>query len=493
MPKCSALATVLLILLPHAARADGPAASETLSTLVEKSDLLVVCEVTRIEDGKTEKSEKWNGLITTQRATLRVLRGIQPADGAAASLEEIVVEYPAIKALQAPLNIVPPKFPVLTEGEISLLPLKKTEAGWRFISELDNAMILPAAARMIAIRPATASDYLVVELGSALLYGDYGTMGRVGKYLQAYNPGPGDTEHADPRRPAPNMGDAVFAIVQKGIGENVLRTDTRWIQMGTAVYNASGAQRPTIAALLQDDAPVGAPFTFARMAFRKAGASGLDRQIIRLTVGHQEDPGEAWNSATTIAINYANHPDLIGYERSALTGAQPGAIAVADLLIKDPAHPLAGSAGTAAREILDTKSNPLAKTVDPDTLRHAIALLIRVGGDEDFDFFLEQITRAKTRESPQYQQYLLAAAAEKLRASRAMAIARLCIDDTTPVEGSSDKSWRVCDLAATLVGIAADDDFGVKPGAIPEVKQAGVERARKYLKAKEPPSTRAVE
>jgi len=43
------------------------------------------------------------------------------------------------------------------------------------------------------------------------------------------------------------------------------------------------------------------------------------------------------------------------------------------------------------------------------------------------------------------------------------------------------------------VGAVAEDDFGVKPGAIPEVKEAGVERARKYLKAKEPPATRAAE
>jgi len=166
---------------------------------------------------------------------------------------------------------------------------------------------------------------------------------------------------------------------------------------------------------------------------------------------------------------------------------------VADMLIKDANHPLAPGASKAARDMLDTHGNPLAKGPDAETTRHAIALLARVGTDEDFDFFLEQIARAKTRESPQYQDYLLAAQGEKLRAKRALAVARLYIDDTTPLKGAADKTWRVCDVAATLVGAVAEDDFGVKPGAIPEVKEAGVERARMYLKAKEPPSTRAAE
>jgi hypothetical protein len=475
------------LVLAGAAYARAQVVVETLNDLVNKSDLLVVCEVTKIEDVRTEKSERWNAMITTRRATLRVLRGITPADGASVTEEELTVEYPALKEGEAPAN--KPKFPVLAEGELSLFPLKRAEGGWRFVSEDAAALVMPAARRPIAARPETPRDYLLHELAGALVNGDYPTMWRAGKYL-----GDLGTEVSlpvqptgAPARPMAPVADAVFALIRGEIGETGLRLDTRWVQIGTAAYMSADPTPPAIADLLADDAPVTAPLQLARLAFRKAGERDLDQRIMRLIVAHQEDPGAARRTATAITTNYALNPEMIGLERSAIMDDKPGAMAVADLLVKDLTSPFAERAAAAAREILDSKSKPYAQDVNPEAARHAVALLLRVGSDDDFAFFLDQIRRAKTGESPLYKQYLQAAGAdESLSARRTLAIARLYIDDETPLAPLPEgKSWRVCDAAARMVGKVAGDDFGVKPAAMQELRDAGVARARKYLKSKE--------
>ncbi len=486
LPLRSTFAAALLLTLASAARA-RPEIVETLGGLAEKSDLLVVCEVTKIEDLRTEKSEQWNAMVTTRRATLRVLRGIQPADGSAATMEELTVEYPALAAGQeaAPNG---PQFPVLAEGQLSLFPLKHVEGGWRFVSQEDAAMIMPAARRPIAAQPETPRDYLLNELAGALLNGDYQTMVLAGKYLGEVGAEVPLPVHGTSVRAhaVPPVADAVFALIRSDIGESAMQLDTRWVQMGMATYMAAGTTLP-LADLLADDAPVSPPLQMARLALRKAGPRDLDQRIIRLLIAHQEDPGAALRTAATIAVNYASDPDLIAYERMAISDQKPGAMAVADLLVTDSSGPFAARAMMAAHDILDGNSKSFAHAADPETTRHAVALLLRVGSDDDFAFFLDQISRAKTESSPRYQQYLLDASGEpSISAPRCLAIARLCIDDATPLTGAdAPKSWRICDLAARLVGRTAADDFGVTPDAMIEVRDAGVERARKYLKSKE--------
>lgn len=256
--------------------------------------------------------------------------------------------------------------------------------------------------------------------------------------------------------------------------------------MGVAAYNSSALPRLALAQLLDDDKPMPSPLQFARLALRKSGPRDLDRRIIQILVARQNEPGAAWTTAASIAINYAADPTLISYERAALMDGRPGAIAVAEILVKDSNNPLAGPAAIAARDLLDSKTR-LSTEVTPETEQSAIALLLRIGSDQHFDFFLEQIKQAKAAASPKYQQYLLAVQSQPgLPASRLLGVARLYIDDATLLTPpGSDKPWRVCDAATTLVGRVADDDFGVKPGAMKELIDVGVERAKRYLKSKE--------
>ncbi|HEY4329271.1 MAG TPA: hypothetical protein VGN88_06015, partial [Phycisphaerae bacterium] len=122
---------------------------ETLPGMVQKSQALVVGEVTAIETLSEGFSEKWNRTVLQKRATVRIVRGINSSDASPFEGEQIALDFPAFKGEMAAGASVPEGagFPKLEVKELCFFPIKHVvnSSSWQLSSEGDHAM-MPAAA-----------------------------------------------------------------------------------------------------------------------------------------------------------------------------------------------------------------------------------------------------------------------------------------------------------------------------------------------------------
>ena len=487
IPRLSALAVVLALSAIAQAR---PIAPETLSGLAKKADYLVVGEVLRVEDAGEEQSDTWKMPILRQRATIRVVRGIKSADATAAPFNQVVVEFSALKGGVPPDA---PMFPQVQAGQIAVFPLKEVaDKPWQFVSEEDAGMIMPAAVHELGVGWPAGMDrnvaFLYRELAGAFLYGDFMQMSRAGRYL--------DMLGAE-RTPG---ADTVFALLRAEIGENLLREDTRWVTMGVAAYIASGTPRPAIDALANgmitgeravvgpaDGLPTVSSLRLATLCLRKCSNFQLGERILILLVNQQETPGAQWGVATALVNNYGDEPMMLSMEREAFRAGKPGALYVADYIIKDRDHPLAAAAAEGARKALapDEPAREAPKGLPYSAaLRAAVGLLLRAGADDDFAYLLEQINQARLHDAGTYQAIMLLAGDSALSPpARVLDICRQYIDDNTVMTAPPWPGFRLCDLAALTAARIGKQDFGLKPDDEVELRDEAVAKAGEWLRA----------
>ncbi len=479
-----------------------PVTPETITGMAKKADVLIVGEVLKIEDISEEQSDTWKMPILHKRATIRVLRGINAASAATSDLSLAVVDYIAAKG-----NIPPdgPMFPNLQTGQVAVFPLKLTpEKTWRFVSEEDAGMFAPALAREInsgwpATIPGPVAFYYR-ELAGACLYGDFSTMARAAAYL---NTVAGADQPADP----------IFGLFRAEIGESNLREDTRWVAIGTAAYIASGTPRPTLDALINgmvadgggagaapraptDVLPAVPSLRLATLCLRKSAKFQLGERILMLLIARQEEFSNTWGIAKALVDNFEGSPMMISMEQQTIRTGKPGALYIADYMVKDRYHPLAASAVEGARKVLarDGDARDIPKEAPYTTLhRQAQGLLLRAGTNEDFTFLLDIITETRpnpdkppsARDEKLYQAImLLAGDSEFSPPARVLQICRQYIDDPAALPTPPWPGFRLCDLAALTAARVGRQDFGLKPDDPVDQRDVAVAKAREWLKAR---------
>jgi hypothetical protein len=295
--------------------------------------------------------------------------------------------------------------------------------------------------------------------------------------------------------------DTVFMLMRAEIGENLMREDTRWVAVGVAAYIASGTPRPSIDALANgmitgeravggtgDGLPAVPSLRLATLCLRKASKFQIWERILMVLVNQQETPGAQWGVATALVNNYGDDPSMLAMEREAFRAGKPGAMYVADYMVKGREHPLAAAAAEGARKALaedgPARETPKGQPYAP-ALRAAEALLLRCGSDEDFAFLLEQVNQARLHDAGTYQALMLLADDSALSPpARVLELCRQYIDDNTVMTAAPWPGFRLCDLAALTAARIGKQDFGLKPDDEPELRDEAVAKASAWLKAR---------
>jgi hypothetical protein len=425
--------------------------------------------------------------IVHKRATIRVVRGVRTADGAPADASVVTVEYAAVKGSMPPNG---PMFPELRVGEVAVFPLKQGAGKvWNFVSEEDYGMIVPAVDREIAAGwPANVDGptaFLCREVAGAMVLGDFGQIAAAARYL--------DSLGEDKLQPV----DVVFALIKAEIGENLMREDSRWLTMGVASYIAAGTPRPTLEALLGgrvtaggggDDLPARGALRMAALNLRKASKMQQPERILMMLVSHQEDPTTAWGVATALIDNFGGSSMLNAMEKPEFRTGKPGALYIADYMVKGRESPLAEAAVAGACKALapDGAGREVPEgQLYSETLRRAVGLVLRAGNDDDFGVLVDEIKRAGLHDSKAYEAFLVLAGDSELSPpQRVLQICGLYVDNKTLMEFSPWPGMRLCDMAALTAARVGKQDFGMNPQDAVEKRDAAVAKAAEWLKGR---------
>jgi hypothetical protein len=479
-----------LLALAGLARA-RPVTPETLAGLAEKADVLVVGAVIKVEDVGEEQSEKWKMAVVRKRATIRVVRGIRTADASEIGWALAEVEFLAAKEGPAAEG---PYFPQVQVGQVAVFPLKPLAGKvWQFVSEEDVGMIMPAAEREIGVGwPADVPGnvaFLYRELAGTFLNGDFVQTVRAARYLD--NLGPDKVSPVD----------MAFGLMKAAVGENLLREDPRWLSIAVAAYMGTGTPRPTIDALLAgriasggaaaaggEDLPERASLRMAALCLRKASRLQLAERVLMVLIAHQEDPGLAWGVATALLDNFGNAPAMLSMEGQEFRTGKPGALYVADYMVKDRLHPLAKMAVEGARKAL--AYGGAAREFPKDAaysaeLRETMGLILRAGSDEDMAYLVDLAGRAGQNDAKLYQAIILLAGDSELSPpDRVLKICKIYINDPMELQTAPWPGFRACDMAALTAARVGKQDFGLNPEDPAEKRDAAIAKAAEWLKGR---------
>jgi hypothetical protein len=394
-----------------------------------------------------------------------------------------------------------PYFPQVQVGQVAVFPLKPLAGKvWQFVSEEDVGMIMPAAEREIGVGwPANVPGNVAFyyrELAGAFLYGDFAQTVRAARYV--------DNLGSEKVQPA----DMAFGLMKADIGENLLREDPRWLSIGLAAYLGSGTPRPTIEGLLAGriasggtlgrGGPAGAAggtalpdrasLRMAALCLRKVNRIQLAERVLTVLVGHQEDPGMAWGIATALVDNFGNTSMMLQLEGQEFRSGKPGALYVADFMVKDSLHPLAKMAVEGARKALErdgaAREFPAGAAYSP-ALREALGLILRAGSEQDMTYLMQLIGKAGETDEKLYQAIILLAGDSELSPpERVLRVCTAYIADGTALDDAPWPGFRACDMAALTAARVGKKDVGFNPEDPEEKRDVAVAKVAEWLKGR---------
>ena len=357
--------TALLIaaLLPSMADA-RPVHVWRMEQAADKADVLATGQVLAVRRGRAlaPNETRWHAPILQMHARIRMLRSFaRPGRPNLPKGSEISLAYSAIDWEKCSGIANGPSFPDLHVGNVSVFPLRASREGgvWQLIDEEDHGLLVPSAKVPLPNAHAkTGVDFLHSELAAAFCNGTYEDIHRGARYIRWLD----RLEDLD----------AVYAVIRDHAGDD----EERWLSISTASYCAMALQRPKIAELLRDAEGATPERPLERLTARALGhlrREGLEDRLIAHVLAHADVHN--WGTAVTIIKNYPRHPTALRLLRNALKDARPGALYVAQYLIKEKDHPLLADAIEASRKLLLRREES-----EPATLR-AACLLIREYGD----------------------------------------------------------------------------------------------------------------
>ena len=358
----------------------------TMKEAADKADVLVTGEVLAVSRGRTLEPDetRWHAPILQMHARIRVLRSFaRPGKPDIPKGCEISLAYSAVDWQKGTVIVNGPSFPRLHVGNVFVFPLRATAEGaaWELIDEEDHGLLVPSARDPLPNgRVKTGVDFLHSELAAAFCRGTYEDIHRGARYVRWLH----RVEDLD----------AVYALIRTHTGDD----QERWLSITTASYCAMALQRPKIAELLRD-AERAEPHRLLERLTAKALAhlrpERLDDRLIAHAIRHADVHN--WGTAVTIIKNYPRHPTAMRLLREALKDARPGAVYIAQYIIKEKDHPLLADAIEASRKLLLRRGESEAATLRP------ACLLIREYGDEaSLALLLDEIRQAQKADRKRY-------------------------------------------------------------------------------------------
>ncbi|MHB9107005.1 MAG: hypothetical protein ACYDCO_08115 [Armatimonadota bacterium] len=434
-----------------------PMRTFSLDELVKQAEVLLTGEVveTAVVEAIPPEKTHWKSPLVRMRATIRVLR-LAPKTGQAAPEPggTITVGYEALDPKKPVMMVNGPMFPQLAAGEIYVFPLRKAakekQAEWELLHEEDSGLLVPAA--KTPLREEAALDnkaFLVTELASAFTHGECADIYRAGQYGMDY------LLRSD-------------AGIPRLVEEAVKDDRERWRQIAVATYCASGMERPALSALAQGkNADFRAFYQLVITALSHLDPAQMDEQLIATALDHASVHN--WGTAGMLAQNYPRHPATMKRLTEMLDQDAPGALYIAQYLIKTKDHPLVPPAVAAA----------VRKVKGPDEesgdFRAACELIRDYGDAGAFAVLLGEITVAKEADPERYRMFWSWCAYSQ--SGRAVALCSVYIDDRREFS----KNDRFCDRAAWELQRVTGVDFGMKADQTPAQRDAAVQRARAWL------------
>lgn len=469
---------VLLVSL-HAATADARPVRYrywTLERLAEEADALVVGEVVDVSTAGVIPAEetRWHAPVLRRCATVRVLRSMsRTGTGPFAAHHEMRIGFLGIDRERGGAVADSAMFPVISEGEVTVFPLRKPAARedakrgrvWELIGEEDFGLLAPAVrGPPRAAKAKSPLEFLRLELAGCFARGERAEAHRGAEYLGR---GGGCT------------GESLQALLRL-VSDRVKDDEARWLGIAAACYCSSGVPRPKLAELKASPHAGHRPeLALAVEALdRMREPPTLDRFVEEAFEYAAVNP---WGVAVMIGANDPRNPTAMKLLTEALRAGRPEAVYIAHMAVKDAAHPVLPAAVDAARKLL-----PSVRSRDEFGVFRAACLLIRrYGSDQDFDSLLADMRKAKADDRARYIDHWRAREYDKH--PRLIEIIRLAIDDASDHGG-----MRLCDTAAFHLESVTGEDFGAASGLTLAERDEVVAKARAWLAA-HPPKVPAAE
>ncbi len=237
------------------------------------------------------------------------------------------------------------------------------------------------------------------------------------------------------------------------------------------------------------DLPERASLRLAALCLRKASKLQLAERVLMVLMAHQEDAGMAPAIATALLDNFGEAPMMLAMEGQEFRSGKPGALYVADFMVKDRLHPLAKMAVEGARKALErdgaARDFP-AGAAYSQALREALGLILRAGSEDDMAFLQRLIRSVGQSDAKLYQAIILLAGDSELSPpARVLQICEMYIDDGTVLRNAPWKGFRVCDMAALTAARVGKKDVGFNPEDPEEKRDVAVGRAMEWLRSRQ--------
>jgi hypothetical protein len=178
---------------------------------------------------------------------------------------------------------------------------------------------------------------------------------------------------------------------------------------------------------------------------------------------------DAWGTAVTLIANYSTHPIMFRLMEEALRDDAPGALFVAQYMIKAKDHPLTSHAVRAAVRALSSRDKS-------EDLRSACPLIRDYGDDVTFAALIDAFRKAQKTDRTRYQNLWSSPAYTSNR--RIIPICRLAIeDDAVSLSGQSYARLAACELQRVTGLEFCPPDTEADPAA----REQAIQRAKAWL------------
>ena len=439
----------------------------TLERIAKEAEVVVVGEVLHVGTiGSIPADEtRWSVSLLRKRAKIRVLRSFAQAGvNAPTNNEEIGLEFFAIDSEKGEPMDNGPSFPSISTGEVTVFPLRRSpsskEHKWELLDEEDIGLLVPSLRDNPRGRqPESLLDFLRLELAGILSRGTRADIYRAAQYLASAG-GRG--------------GESIRALSQL-VSEEVKEDEARWLSLAAACYCVSGVPRPKLSDLRGSQEAARPELAFAVEALgRIRGELTVDRFIEESFEHISRNP---WGVAVTITVHDRQNPTAVRLLIELLEAGKPEAVFVTQYIVRDAQHPVIPAAVKAAREQISLEYSRKAF----GTFRAACELIRDYGSEEDFEFLLAQIAKAKEEDFQKFRAFW--SACVYVKNPRLIRIYELFIDDRGDY---GKRGWRLCDSAATGLQHLTGEDFGAASGLSVSERDKVVEKAKVWLAANLP-------
>jgi hypothetical protein len=322
-------------------------------------------------------------------------------------------------------------YPEFHPGDIDMLPLRRLDGEWKLLQDRALGLLTSAIERDPSTPPdASHRDFLVAEITNLLLHGSYADLYRFSQSSQDVLAG--------------TFGESLLTELTHSLPAG----DARWLDISTALLASMGIPRVPLDTLME---PTTEPTRVQRVllacALKNIPADGRREAIIRAML--RRSRVHDWGTAATLVPEFRNDPLLMELLPGYIERAEPGALYIAMLLVRNERPAILTVALPASVKALRAK----------DTIRNdaqaAAFLLAAHGDDSQFTEFLRIFKTAQSTDLDRY--WIIWQHLRTAEGPRLVRMAAIAITDERVHSGDV----RYCDIAASNVQTATGQDFGI--------------------------------